>query len=73
MDQQPVDTLAKWAFGTSLVVHSGPGAVLGVLALRRIRRDGTRGQGLAIAAIVIDVVNAVVAVALLRRRGRTTA
>jgi hypothetical protein len=70
VEQQPIEKLAKWAFGTSLVVHSGPGTVLGVMALRRIRRDGTRGTGLATAAIVIDVLNAVLAVAYLRRRGR---
>lgn len=68
MEKQPIEPLAKWALGTSLVVHSGPGTVLGVLALRRIKRDGTRGAGLATAAIVIDVVNALVAAALLGRR-----
>ena len=70
VEQQPIDKLAKWAFGTSLVVHSGPATVLGVMALRRIRREGTRGQGLAIAAIVIDVVNLLVGITFLRRRAR---
>ncbi|MDM7853855.1 DUF4190 domain-containing protein [Cellulomonas alba] len=72
MEQQPVEPLAKWAFGTSLVVHSGPGTVLGVLALKRIRRDGTRGTGLATAAIVIDLINAVVAAVVLARRSRSS-
>jgi len=68
VEKQPIEPLAKWALGTSLVVHSGPGTVLGVLALRRIRRDGTRGAGLATAAIVVDVVNALITAVLLSRR-----
>lgn len=71
MAEQAVEPLAKWAFGTSLVVHSGPGTLLGVLALRRIRRDGTRGAALATAAIVIDVINAVVSAVVLARRSRS--
>jgi chloramphenicol 3-O-phosphotransferase len=51
--QRRLDRYAVVAFATSLPGLVPIAAVLGLVALSRIRRSGTRGRGLAIAALVI--------------------
>lgn len=51
---RPIDGYAATAFGVSVVGCCPVGVPLGLMALRRIRRTGVRGRGLAIAALVLS-------------------
>lgn len=69
--EPPVEGLATASLATSvgglLVLAGLPGPVgvgLGIGALRRIRRHGTRGRGLAIAGVVVGAVSTLVFVGL---------
>jgi len=60
----PREGLAIAALVTAVVGLGPVGVGLGIAALRRIRRRGTRGRGLAIAGIVVGAIWTALAVAL---------